>query len=172
VIVVENTGNQTLTDVSVNDPQLGNSVIDRLAPGQTQTFTSEYHLSQADIDTNGDGDGDIDNTVEVKTAQTDPVRDFEEVPVAQNPDIQVEKRTLDIDSSGDGVLNNAGETVTYEVIITNTGNQTLNNVSIQDSLLSVWIVRGLTLAPGASESYIYTYDVTQGDLDRNVLALK
>ncbi|MGD1908724.1 MAG: peptidoglycan-binding protein [Leptolyngbyaceae cyanobacterium] len=172
VIVVENTGNQTLTDVVVNDPQLGNSRINDLAPGEVQSFTSKYSLSQTDIDTNGGGDGDVDNVVEVTTAQTDPARDFEEVPISQNPDIQVEKRTLSIDESGDGVLNNAGETVTYEVVITNTGNQTLNNVSIEDSLLSVWIVRDLTLAPGASESYTYTYEVTQGDLDRNVLAMK
>ena len=172
IIEVENTGNQTLTNVSVDDPQLGKRVFDQLAPGATQTFTARYRLTQADIDSNGNGDGDIDNTVEVTTTQTGPVKDFAEVDVEQNPDIKVEKRVLEQDGSGDGTLNNAGETVTYEVIVTNTGNQTLTNVSIQDSLMSSWIIRDLTLAPGASESYTYTYTITQGDLDNNLLAMQ
>ncbi|NEP61024.1 MAG: hypothetical protein F6K31_29260, partial [Symploca sp. SIO2G7] len=153
VIEVENTGNQTLTNVSVDDPQLGKRVLNQLAPGEIQNFTARYGLTQADIDSNGDGDGDIDNTVKVITDQTGAVEDFAEVPVEQNPDITVEKRVIEQDKNGDGTLNNAGETITYEVIVTNTGNQTLTNVSIQDSLLSSWIVRDLTLAPGASDSY-------------------
>lgn len=166
IIEIENTGNQTLTNVSINDPELGiNRVIGQLAPGATQNFVGRYRLTQADIDSNGGGDGDIDNTVEVTTDQTGLSKDFVEVEVEQNPDIKVEKRVIDQDSSGDGTLNNAGETVVYEVIVTNTGNQTLTNVSIQDSLLGSWIIRGLTLAPGASQSFTYDYTVTQANLD-------
>ncbi|MEM0980833.1 MAG: peptidoglycan-binding domain-containing protein [Cyanobacteria bacterium P01_H01_bin.58] len=165
VITVENTGNQTLTNISVDDPLLGDSLLADLSPGQAQTFTADYALTQADIDSNGDGDGDLDNTVTVDTDQTAPVTDFEEVDIVQHPDLHIEKRVLDIDPSGDGVLNQAGETVSYEVIVRNTGNQTLTNVSIDDSLLGVWIVRGLTLDPGASQSYVYSYTITQADLD-------
>lgn len=172
IVTVENTGNQTLTNVSVDDPQLGQRILGQLAPGTAQNFTARYRLTQDDIDNNGGGDGDIDNTVEVTTDQTGSIEDFAEVPVEQNPDIKVEKRVIDQDGSGDGTLNNAGETVTYEVIVTNTGNQTLTNVSIQDSLLSSWIVRDLTLAPGERESYTYTYVITQSDLDNNLLAMK
>lgn len=165
VITVENTGNQTLTNVLVDDPLLGDSSITTLSPGQSQTFTADYVLTQADIDSNGNGDGDLDNIVTVDTDQTAPVTDFEEVDIVQHPDLHIEKRVLEIDPSGDGTLNQAGETVSYEVIVRNTGNQTLTNVSIEDSLLGVWIVRGLTLDPGASQSYVYSYTITQAELD-------
>ncbi|MBE9068789.1 peptidoglycan-binding protein [Leptolyngbya cf. ectocarpi LEGE 11479] len=166
IIEIENTGNQTLNNVAINDPQLGiDRVIGQLAPGATQTFIGRYRLTQADIDSNGGGDGDIDNTVEVTTAETGLSKDFAEVKVEQNPDIKVEKRVIEQDSSGDGTLNNAGEKVIYEVIVTNTGNQTLTNVSIQDSLLGSWIIRGITLAPGASRSFSYDYIVSQAALD-------
>ena len=166
IIELENTGNQTLTNVSINDPLLGiNRVIGQLAPGETQNLVGRYRLTQADIDSNGGGDGDIDNTVEVTTDQTGLSKDFVEVKVEQNPDIKIEKRVIEQDVSGDGTLNNAGEKVVYEVIVTNTGNQTLTNVSIQDSLLGSWIIRGLTLAPGASRSFTYDYLVTQANLD-------
>ncbi|MEM7065882.1 MAG: peptidoglycan-binding protein [Cyanobacteria bacterium P01_B01_bin.77] len=166
IIELENTGNQTLTNVSINDPLLGvNRVIGRLAPGTTQNFVGRYRLTQADIDSNGGGDGDIDNTVEVTTNETGLSKDFVEVKVEQNPDIKVEKRVIEQDSSGDGTLNNAGEKVVYEVIVTNTGNQTLTNVSIQDSLLGSWIIRGITLTPGESRSFSYDYLVSQAALD-------
>lgn len=166
-IVVTNTGNQTLTNVQVNDLRIGNQSIDRLAPGQSKTFLGQYELTQQDIDSNGEGDGDIDNTVIVNADQIAPAQDFVELDLEQNPALEIDKRVLDVDKAGDGVLNNAGETVDYEVIVTNTGNQTLSNVIVTDPLLGGTIEEGFSLSPGASRSYQLTYTVTQSDLDNN-----
>lgn len=88
---VENTGNITLTAVSLADahdgagssvtPNLGiapltdngtagdssddglDNTYDTLAPGDIVTWTSTYTVVQGDLNNNGGGDGDIDNTV-------------------------------------------------------------------------------------------------------------
>jgi hypothetical protein len=49
--------------------------------------------------------------------------------------------------------------------VTNTGNQTLNNVIVTDPLLGGTIDEGFSLSPGASQAYELTYTVTQADLD-------
>ncbi len=164
-IVVTNTGNQTLTNVAINDSLIGNQSISQLAPKQSKTFIGQYTLTQQDIDSNGGGDGDIDNTVIAKADQVAPVEDFAEVELQQNPALSIEKRVLDVDKAGDGVINNAGEKIHYEVIVTNTGNQTLNNVIVTDPLLGGTIDEGFSLSPGDSKSYKLTYTVTQADLD-------
>jgi uncharacterized repeat protein (TIGR01451 family) len=164
-IVVTNTGNQTLTNVQVNDSLIGNQTIDQLAPNASKTFLGQYELTQQDIDSNGGGDGDIDNTVIAKADQVPPTEDFVEVDLQQNPALAIEKRVLEVDKAGDGVLNQAGEKIHYEVIVTNTGNQTLNNVIVTDPLLGGTIDEGFSLSPGASQAYELTYTVTQADLD-------
>ncbi|WP_204140020.1 DUF11 domain-containing protein [Halomicronema sp. CCY15110] len=164
-IVVTNTGNQTLTNVQVNDALIGNQTIDQLAPNASKTFLGQYELTQQDIDSNGGGDGDIDNTVIVKADQVPPTEDFVEVDLQQNPTLSIEKRVLEVDKAGDGVLNKAGEKIHYEVIVTNTGNQTLNNVIVTDPLLGGTIDEGFSLSPGVSKAYELTYTVTQADLD-------
>jgi len=81
-VVVTNSGNETLTNVVVNDPLTGlNETIASLAPGATQSFTTTYTVQQSDIDNNGGGDGDIDNTATAASNQTDPVSDSEQVPL-------------------------------------------------------------------------------------------
>lgn len=95
---VENTGNVTLTAVSLSDahdgagagvtPTLiaspltdngttgdsvdagGDQIFDTLAPGDIVTWTASYTVVQGDLNNNGGGDGDIDNTV---TASATPV---------------------------------------------------------------------------------------------------
>jgi uncharacterized repeat protein (TIGR01451 family) len=80
-IKVENTGNQTLTGVSVNDPLLVNLDCDPNTEGyqtteltinvnSTLTCVGTYTVTQDDIDNYGGGDGDIDNTVTAGSEQT------------------------------------------------------------------------------------------------------
>ena len=81
-ILVTNTGNMTLTGVSVADPRIVESRRDPAVGGnQTTGFAGDdrdadlhraYTVTQAEIDNNGGGDGDLDNTVTADSNQTGP----------------------------------------------------------------------------------------------------
>ncbi|MGX7953821.1 DUF7507 domain-containing protein, partial [Tsuneonella sp. HG249] len=94
-ISVQNTGNQTLTNVVVTDPNAdagsilyvsGDANTDgELDVGETWNYTAQHTVTQAEIDSNGGGDGDLDNVATADSTQTDPDTDDATVPVDQNP---------------------------------------------------------------------------------------
>ena len=61
----------------------------------------------------------------------------------------------------------AGDTISYNYLVTNTGTTTLSGVSISDSLIPSGAIScpGGTLAPAASVTCTGTYQVTQADVD-------
>ncbi|MCB1358902.1 MAG: hypothetical protein KDK53_21175 [Maritimibacter sp.] len=169
-LVVTNTGNQTLTDVTVVDPLTGTDHGPvTLAPGAVLTLTDlTYTVTQADIDTNGGGDGDIDNTATADSEETDPVEDSEAVLISQAPALSIDKIVTDVAGEGpDGTVDAAGDIITYKLVVTNTGNQTLTDVTVVDPLTGT--DHGpVTLAPGAVLTLTdLTYTVTQADIDTN-----
>ncbi len=97
-ITVANTGNTTLTGVTVDDPLLSDARLRRawparlrhdrltIAVGGSLTYTGTYTVTQADIDNDGGGDGDIDNTVTADSNETDPDTASATVPLEQSPE--------------------------------------------------------------------------------------
>ena len=129
-ILVTNTGDQTLTFVSVSDPRIANLGCDPgtsgnpttgfiLPPGATLTCTGSYTVTQADIDDNGGGDGDIDNTATADSSQTGPVTDSATVPLAQTPALTITKVATELG------YDSVGDVIHYTIMATNTGNTTL-----------------------------------------------
>src|SRR5207247_911147 len=94
-IDVANTGNVTLTGISVTDPNAdagsihlvsGDTDSDgKLDVGETWHYTAAHTLTQGELDSNGGGDGDIDNTATADSNETTPVDDSATVPLVQNP---------------------------------------------------------------------------------------
>jgi uncharacterized repeat protein (TIGR01451 family) len=175
-ILVTNTGNTTLTGVSVSDPLLGTLVCTptqpaMLAPGESMTCTGSYTVTQGDIDGNGGGDGDIDNTATADSDQTGPSTDSEAVPVVQTSSLAINKTVTDVDGGGaGGSVDEAGDVISYQIIATNNGNTTLTGVTVSDPLLgtlSCTPTQPATLAPGASITCTGTYAATQADIDGN-----
>jgi uncharacterized repeat protein (TIGR01451 family) len=170
---VTNTGNVTLTDVTLTDTVGGVTIsggpIASLAPGQTDntTFTGSYSITQADIDA-----GTFENVATV--TGTPPIgppvedEDDHEEPLPQNPEIQLVKTGQFQDENGDGYAD-PGETITYSFAVTNTGNVTLTNVTLTDTVGGVTISGGpiASLAPGESDDTTFTgsYTITQADID-------
>ncbi len=157
-IVVGNTGNVTLSNVSVTDPLTGlSSTIATLAPGGSETLTETYAVTQADINS-----GSITNTVSVSGSNPggETVTGSAEAVVtgSQNAGLSVTK------TASPTTYNTVGEEITYTIVVGNTGNVSLSNVSVIDPLtgLSSTIA---TLAPGGSETLTETYAVTQADIN-------
>ncbi|MCH7415942.1 hypothetical protein MM213_20780, partial [Belliella sp. R4-6] len=136
-IEVGNDGNVTLTNVAVNDPLTGLSeTIAVLAPGDSETFTTTYTVTQADIDA-----GSVLNVASATGTDpdgepTDPATDEEEVdgPVL-NPSLSVEKTLSSI--NGDAALTQfsaVDDVIAYTIVVSNNGNVTLTNIEVEDPL--------------------------------------
>ena len=127
-ITVTNNGNQTLTNVVVEDPLTGlKETILSLAVGASQEFPAQYTLTQPDLDSNGGGDGDIDNTASADSDQTNSVTDSEAAPIAVDPFLSIDKVVASItdadgnvkDPTAAGYVSEVGDIINYKITVTN-----------------------------------------------------
>lgn len=179
---VENTGNVTLTYVMVDDETFKASIVlvkdpddhtqpVTLAPGETATGTLTYTVTQEDLDngevfneanTTGTPPPVIDPEDPENPVERDPVtdEDTETVVGSQNPGLTLEK-TSDAEE-----VTQAGDQITYTLTVTNTGNVTLEDVTVYDEMLGGDLdVSPSTLLPGETGTVTGTYTVTQADID-------
>ncbi|WP_162143793.1 beta strand repeat-containing protein, partial [Hellea balneolensis] len=170
---VQNTGNITLDAVNITDVHGGTGTlsaitpasVDDLGPNDTQVFTSTYTVTQADIDAGGT----IDNTA---TANSTPKRGSITAPTADESISLTAPQPEALFSkvaSPDADLSE-GDTVTYTYTVENTGNVTLNDVSVTDAhggsgALSAITPATASIAPGGSQVFTATYVITQADFD-------
>ncbi|PUE43923.1 DUF11 domain-containing protein [Limnohabitans sp. Hippo3] len=168
-IAVENTGNQTLTGVTVTDPFISDlqlvadaaSSDGELDVGETWHYTASHTVTQAEIDAGVN----IVNTATADSDQTGPDTDDASVPVLQAPALAIDKAITGVTGgNGNGSVDAVNDVIGYAVTVTNTGNQTLNQVTVNDPMTGLTI-SGVTLAPGASQTYQTSYTLTQNDLD-------
>ncbi|SFO79961.1 conserved repeat domain-containing protein/gliding motility-associated C-terminal domain-containing protein, partial [Algoriphagus ornithinivorans] len=163
-ITVTNTGNVTLTNVTVVDTKTGLVVnIGTLKPGETKTVETTYPVTQEDVDA-GQVTNDASVTGQSPNPGDDDPTDSDSVttPITPAPGISIVK------SSDKSEIRDLGETVTYTLVVTNTGNVTLTNILVSDPLTGLNEVIE-TLAPGESVTIETSYVVTQEDLDRGSL---
>ena len=162
--LVTNTGNVTLTDVSVTDPQLGLSEVTcpsgMLSPSVSETCTATYTTTLADVDA-----GSISNTGTAGGTAPDnstvAAMSSLTIPASDAPAISVVKTANVVNYSAPGI------SITYSYKVTNTGNEDLNPVSVTDPQLGLSTVTcpNTSLAPAASETCTASYTTTQADVD-------
>ena len=145
-----------------------------VAAGETITVTATYKITEADI-----ANGSFVNTVKVEfeggkpfentdtVTTVDPVRSY----------ALTKKSSASIHENG---MFKAGETIHYTLTVTNTGNQTLENVEITDTLNAAGTISNLqgadskqdgkvtiftisSLAPKAEVTITYDYVVQEAD---------
>ncbi len=171
---VENTGNVTLSNVTITDAIPGVVITGgpiTMAPGDVDTtsFTATYEIQQADIDA-----GTFTNTATVRgeTPQGSGVTDSDDdtKTFTQSPSIELVKTgSLDLDSTAPTGEANPGDVISYTFTVTNTGNVTLTDITLSDTVGGVTITGGpiVSLDPGESDTTTFTgsYAITQPDID-------
>jgi uncharacterized repeat protein (TIGR01451 family) len=158
-ITVTNTGDEALTDVVVNDPLLGGDLAgfpSTLAVGASVTKTFTHTITADDPDP-------LTNTVTASGTGADSQASVQDTDscgtdVHHQPGISVQKTCPEAASIGD--------TITYSITVTNTGNEALTGVVVVDELLGGALGSFPdTLAVGDSATRTFTYTVTADDPD-------
>ena len=175
--LVKNTGNVTLTGVSLADDNMtqGHELPGHHPDGSPggraddMTCTATHTFTQAELDANGSptaASGKLHNVVTADSTQTTPVTDDLDIPITQSPALTVEKSSATTSLAAPG-------TVTYSYLVKNTGNVTLTGVSLADDNIDAGSMScpatTLTVAPGAGSSMtcMATHTFTQAELDAN-----
>jgi len=188
VFRVINTGNVTIKDIVVTDPMVtvtgGPISLEPLA-FDTTTFTASYVLTQSDIDlgavynlalvTGNDPNGvSIDNDSEDISPLTPQDKFYEPAcptctvtTLEQKSGIALVKTAVFNDENNNKNAE-AGETITYSFLVTNTGNVRLTNVVINDPLPGIVMTGGpISLSPGESDNISFKgiYALKQSDIN-------
>nr|WP_255590699.1 Ig-like domain-containing protein [Algoriphagus sp. NBT04N3] len=155
-IVVTNSGNVTLTNISVVDPLTNlDIVINSLAPNSSEIINTNYLVKQSDVDF-----GKIDNTAIASYAYNNEeysVSDSETVNALQRPNISIEKTLLSNDDAEGGFLD-------YQIKVVNTGNVTLYDIYVED-LKAGFNAIIPELAPNGEEVFDVSVTITQDMID-------
>lgn len=183
---VRNTGNVTITNIVITDNlvSVNGGPID-LLPNERDdsTFTATYTLTLADInsgsvsnsalvsgqdpngntvtDTSDDPNNPTNNDVD---SDGDPDDDTVTL-LAANPKMSVTKTGVFVDENNDGI-SQVGETISYTFNVANTGNVTINSITVTDALVTV-TGGAITLNPTENDNTTFTaaYTITQTDID-------
>lgn len=174
-----NTGDVPLTDIRVDEGEFtgtGNAPVavcpaGEVAPDVTVTCTATYTVTQADVDA-----GSISNTA---TGTGTPPAGFPVPPVSPPSTVVVPAppapaitvvKTADEAAQADLVV---GQKITYSFLVTNTGNVTLRDVTVNEGNFSgagelsdvTCPAEAARLAPAAAITCTATYTVVQADVD-------
>ena len=188
-ITAKNTGNLTLKDVVVSDELTGNTgdkafkIDGEFKPGDEKTFETSYTVTEADL-------GKTVVNVATATGKTpDPDKPKPDVdpgkkedPTDQKkPSMSIEKKVIDQKEKYE-----IGDTVKYEITVTNTGNTTQNNILVEDQMSAagqavITKVDGAngtidgakvtldTLAPGKAATITAEYTVVKADRGNKII---
>jgi hypothetical protein len=156
---VVNVGNVTLHGITLTDSRLGTITCPstELAPGAQMTCTATHTTTEEDL-----AAGSISNVVTV-TGQSptgEEVSDTSEdtVTAIHTPGIEIKK------SASPATFSAAGQTITYTYTVANSGNVTLQSVTLTDSRLGTITCPSTELAPGAEMTCTATYITTKADV--------
>lgn len=174
--LVTNTGNVTLSSSTVIEGRFtGQTVLNpvcppgvsSLAPGDSIGCTADYVVTQADIDA-----GAIDNTATVSGSTpggapiTTPPSTVT-ITAQPAPALQLQKSVTPT------TITAAGQALTFDFVLTNTGNVTLTDVSAVEGAFTgsgprpvvTCPAEAASLAPAASVTCTAPYTATQADVD-------
>lgn len=184
-MTVTNTGARALTTPTFSDTLLLGAAARTLTSGPTYasgdtdadgqiditevwTYIASYTVPQSDIDLGGT----FSNTFTYDTALTPPrTTTAATTTIVQTPALSINKTYVITTDGGTLGVADAGDIITYTYQVSNSGNITVNGVSVSDvhggagSLSSITPVSVASLAPGVSTNFTATYTAIQQDID-------
>jgi len=162
--IVRNTGNITITEpILIQDDKIGTITCPALptgglVPGATHTCSADYTVTQEDIDA-----GQVINIATATSGTNTSAPDTETISGTQTPELSIAKSTPSTDFSA------IGETISYEYVVTNTGNVTITDpITVSDDKIDTVTCPALPatgLEPTESLTCSADYVVTQADID-------
>ena len=173
-ITVRNSGNSTVTGVSLADELNGASVGElgktTLAPGEQTTATATYSITAGDI-----AAGSVVNAVTAK-GTTPSGKTVTSNRATARTDIEAPRSALSVSKTVDkasltGTEARPGTKLSYTITVTNGGNSTVSGIKLDDSMdgasgpLLAQLDR-TELAAGETATARVSYTVTQSDIDR------
>ena len=162
-----------------------------LVIGDTATYLAFYRITQEDVDGGGisntakatgtSSEGNVEDDSDGDTDQVDGDGDGDKendptvLPITPDPGIEITKKAeVTIDDDGEvGV----GDTITYTIEVTNTGNVTLTDVFVEDNMTAgdevtvlelttpITPADSLTINVGETKTYTATYEISQAAAD-------
>ncbi|MGO1069981.1 DUF7507 domain-containing protein [Lysobacter sp. CA199] len=179
-ITVTNIGNVDLNNVVVADNKItpNTTTCAIVVPGATCVLTGTYRVTPADANA-----GTIRNTATVvdtpppggaavcPSGSADPkCNPSVDVPVVQQPNLaSIKAMTANADEDGDGRVS-VGDTLTYTITVTNTGNVDLTDVVVSDDKITPNTITCASVAPTGTCVLSGTYKVVQSDADTGSVA--
>ncbi|WP_298258134.1 hypothetical protein [uncultured Litoreibacter sp.] len=169
VITATNDGNVTLTNVQLSDDLIPafSCTIAQLLPGESDSCTASYTVLQSDVDDFAANPANelvnvARGTATAARGTVAPASDSLSIPgPAAAPDFTIAKTALN------GTYSDVGETLQYNIEITNTGNVTFPNTPVVTEALAGASVSCPTgpVAPTQTVVCQVSYDVLQGDIN-------
>ena len=187
-VTVTNTGNMKLTNVKITDSLEGIQLAEGqsfdlgiLEAGEAKTVTYTYQVKESDL-----GKSILNTATATGKVPEDPEdapkpegKDEKEVPTEDSVRKYTIIKTASASTHENGMFK-AGETIHYTLTVTNTGNQTLENVEITDTLNAAGTISNIqgadskqdgkvtiltisSLAPKAEATITYDYVVQEAD---------
>jgi uncharacterized repeat protein (TIGR01451 family) len=160
-VAANNNGNVTLNNVVVSDPMITPNSITcpTVAPGANCELVGTYTVQQSDLD-----NGQIDNTGTGDSDETPPVDDDHTISLSPQPAL-VTNKTLsgNADEDGSGSVTE-GDTLTFTIDVTNSGNVTLTQVTVTDDMITPNMTVCPVLQVGEVCTLVGTYVVTASDV--------
>ncbi len=155
VLTVENTGNITLTGVTVTDPAADPGSIQRIIPIQPSalddgdallevdeiwTYSAKHTVTQAELDAKGNGTGVFVNIATADSTESPPDSDDAQTPLVYDPKVDLEKY-VSVDGGGSffdadnptGPTTSLNAPVIFRITVANTGNITLTDIALTDT---------------------------------------
>ena len=173
-LIVTNTGNVTLTNVTITDAKADPGSIIPLAiavlqPGAQVTVTARHTLALADVNSGRFANQATASGTDPKGGTVVVDSDDPSTPAAGDPTVTIITAKPAISLVKSGVLSADGNNIVYTFKIRNTGNVELAPVTLTDNKLSLNVTVASRLEPAAEVSYQYTYRVSQADRDKGMV---